>query len=68
MKIYKYKIRVIVTLLLLLIAVVLVFPLASDNAEIYRIILFCSTGIVILIILFLIWTNFSLSYKSKVHN
>ncbi len=70
MKIYKYSVRAVITLLLLLVFVVLFFPLAFDNEQIYKVILFSSIAIVLFLMLFLIWINAFVSHqnKNKIHN
>jgi cytosine/uracil/thiamine/allantoin permease len=70
MKIYKYSVRAVITLLLLLVLIVLFFPLAFDNEQIYKVILFSSIAIVLILMLFLIWINAFVSHqnKNKIHN
>uniref|UniRef100_UPI00321672EB hypothetical protein n=1 Tax=uncultured Draconibacterium sp. TaxID=1573823 RepID=UPI00321672EB len=65
MKLHRYNIWAILTVLLLLVSVVLIFPMASDNEKWYRIVLYSSIGIVVILILFLIWTDIFLPGHNK---
>jgi lipopolysaccharide export LptBFGC system permease protein LptF len=54
MKTQRYNIWIILAIILLCVFAVLFFPLASDNGEIYKAIIYMSIGIVLLLLFFLI--------------
>jgi NADH:ubiquinone oxidoreductase subunit 3 (subunit A) len=65
MKTRRYNIWAVLGLLLFLISIVLLFPVASDNKKIYAIILFCSIGIIVVLLLFLIWVHILPTSRSE---
>lgn len=54
MKNPKYNIGTIVVILLCCVLAVLFFPVASNDKEIYKAVIFASIGVVIILLLFLI--------------
>lgn len=65
MKNQKYRLRNIVLILLCCILLVVLFPLVSANSELYKAILFASTGIVIVLLVFLIRVHIFTNEKIK---
>ncbi|WP_340114756.1 hypothetical protein [Maribellus mangrovi] len=54
MKTQRYNIWIILAIILLCVTAVLLFPVAFDNKEIYKAIIYLSIGIVLLLLFFLI--------------
>ena len=65
MKNQKYNIWVIVAILLCCVLVVLFFPMAFDNKEIYKGIIFTSIGVVIFLLMFLVKVHVFETGKKK---
>jgi len=54
MKSKRYSIKTIVVIILCCVAAVLFFPVASNDKEIYKAVIFAAIGVVFLVLLFLI--------------
>ena len=65
MKNQRYNIWIIATILLCCVLVVLLFPVAFDNKEIYKGIIFTSIGVVIFLLMFLVKVHVFESGKKK---
>jgi len=65
MKNQRYSIWTIVIIILCCVAAVLFFPIASDDKEIYKVIIFASIGVVLFLLLFLVKVHVFESGKQK---
>ncbi len=65
MKNQRYSIWIVVIVLLCCLLAVVFFPMASDNHEIYKAIIFTSIAVVLIMLLFLIKVHVFESHKSK---
>ena len=69
MKTQRYNIWIIISIILLCVTAVLFFPMAFDNKEVYKAIIYLSIGVLLILLLFLIKAHvFHASKEHKAHS